>query len=78
MILWVFFFLGTFLKTMNILLLFWGQWDPLYTTSQGLGSTQTSHSYWCKTWILAPRVFTLAVKGWIEKIFSVCPKLLIN
>ncbi len=50
---------------------------PLYIRSQGQCSTQIKHSYWCKSWI-SPKGVTLGVKAEIEKIFSICPKLLIN
>jgi hypothetical protein len=51
---------------------------PLYTRSQGWSSTQIEHSYWCKGWNQPQGLYTRS-QGWNrEKIFSICPKLLIN
>jgi hypothetical protein len=49
----------------------------LYTRSQGRCSTQIKHSYWCKSWIW-PQGLYIRIKAEIEKIFSICPKLLIS
>jgi hypothetical protein len=47
---------------------------PLYTRSKVSCSTQIKHS---KVEI-SPKGFTLGVMAELEKLFSVCPKLLIN
>jgi len=49
----------------------------LDTWSQGQCSTQIKHSIGAKVEI-SPIGFTLVVKAELEKIFSICPKLLIN
>jgi hypothetical protein len=51
---------------------------PLYTRSQGWSSTQIKHSYCCKSWKQPQGLYTRS-QGWNrKKIFSICPKLLIN
>jgi hypothetical protein len=50
---------------------------PLYTWSQGECSTQIKHSIGAKVEI-SPKGFTLGIKTELQKILSICPKLLRN
>jgi hypothetical protein len=50
---------------------------PVYTWSQGQCSTQIKHSIDAKVEI-RPKGFTLGVKAELPKMFSICPKVLIN
>jgi len=52
--------------------------DPIYTTTQGQGSTQLKHSYWCKSWNQPQGLKYWESRLKQKKIFSICPKLLIH
>jgi hypothetical protein len=54
-----------------------GNLGPIYTRSQGQGSTQIKQCYWCKSWNEPQGLYTRS-QGWNEKFFSICSKLMIN